>query len=317
MDAAPGTARTAAGTSVPPVLPVDAERPAARRTLAMEEGTPRQWEGLGLHGVPEAVEAALGPAAELVVAARGGGRSPLPGLVFAQPCLGRSAGVARDLPVSVVWETGVALAIARALDRPAVIGLCVYEEILQQPHRDAEFTALGAAVARTVEALGRLLGVAVTARVETAAPRAAEVPARRLYGLYTPFSESTYPRGFPNEAEVLRAFSAYCGRYEDAARREASLWVTEGVHLAKAALLGLGPGVPFLATTPLPDPAHPGRLLQDAPAATRVTLERRSALPADWWPEQALERALGTGLRRLTEDFHALIEDFHDPAGDR
>lgn len=281
---------------------IDGRTIAAQRALDMGEGDPAAWTALGLSGLPTAL-AAVRPISELVVACRAGSCDPAVGTVVAHPCIGRSGGRAAKLPVSVVWEAALALATAKALAVPASLTVCIYEETLQQPHRAGDFTALAEPLTCALERMAERADVGAEVSAALEPPRVPLPTGCDLYGLYTPYSSSSYPLGYPNEVAVLDAFAAYCARYHEATVRHERVWVAEGLHLAKAALIGLPPEATLLAMVPLPDPISPGQLLQDAPAGRRITLERFDQLPTDWWPESAIRQALGCGLRELAAQF--------------
>lgn len=279
---------------------------AAVRCAATGEGDGGQWRAHGLLPYPDAAGPdAAGPDAVglggIVLATAAPGLPEGVTAAFGHPCLGRSGGDPADLPVSAVWEVALVWMAARALGVPARIGLCTAEEILQFPAREAEFLAFGDRLATVLRETGDRLGVPTTVTNHTSPPaRVPQVPDPELYGLFTPFGTGTYPQGFPGADAALEAFRWYCGRYADAVAEDPGAVLVEGVHLTRAARIGLGPSRRHLLCVPLPDPGHPGRLLQDAPARERLTLARAAELPAGWWPEETCAALLGIGLRELT-----------------
>lgn len=285
--------------------------PAAQRTVDVGEGDPERWTALGLRAPDDGELDRLGAAAGLVAALRsplaGGADGPAAAVsVAGHPCIGRSGGDPAQLPVSVVWEALLALGTARTLDVPCVLTLSVYEEQVQQPANAGAFLDMGHRLRDGLELMGRRAGVRTEVRVAADPPRE-ELPLRppELYGLYTPFGEGRYPSGFPHEAAVLRAFAAYCARYTEEGLTVPGTWAADGIHLARAALLGLPPRSGLLAMVPLPDPHDPRRLLQDAPAGVRVTMARADELPTDWWPEESARRLVGSGFRDLARTLAA------------
>ncbi len=272
---------------------------ATTRVVGMSEGTPDLWTALGLQPVSSDLVKGLGPVAELAAAWRPGARSEKPGAIVAHPCIGRSGGDAAKLPVSVIWEVALALAVAKALGSTAALTICVYEETVQHPQRKAEFLELAEPLTGALRRLATRVGVPAVFRAVVTAPEVPLPPTSEMYGVFTPWTLSRYPLGFPNEHDVLYAFACYCARYHEALLADEAAWIVEGIHLSKAVLTGLPASGTYVAMVPLPDPGNGAQLVQDAGPARRVTLERTRLLPADWWPEKTMAKALGVGIREL------------------
>ncbi|MFI6347329.1 hypothetical protein [Streptomyces sp. NPDC050560] len=278
--------------------PVRQWSPAGRRMTAAGEGTPRMWREAGLVPCPDGLGGGIvlgspGDRAEALLAAP---------VFAAHPCIGQSSGDPRRLPVSVVWEVLLPMLLAAGRGSRVIVRINLAEEQLKYPGRAEGLARVANEVAAATEGLADRLGVPGEVRVNTRPPAsAAPVDTSVLYGLFAPFQPDVdHPRGFRNEDDILIAFTWYLARYRELPPEAC---VVEGAHMVAAVRAALGPDAPYLAALGLPAPSGRPCLVQDAPAGERITMANLEELPLDWWPEEAVRRVFGRGLRALALDF--------------
>lgn len=260
------------------------------RVLDMGEGNPEIWASKGLK--PYRTSKFLD---DIVLGSLDGEVICDNAVFVAQPCIGRSSGRIELLPLSAIWECAVPLMFAKAFKSNSRIYINLAEECLQYPNLENGLKDVARFIAEIVERIAEQGGISVDIIINDKPPRSHKIfPKEKLYGIFNPFDDSsTYPCGFPNEENVLKAFNWYCNRYIDMVEESEKIVITEGVHMAGIVRLsGRDVSKKYIATVPLPDPRGGKCLLQDVPEGQRTNVFDLEAIRKGWWPDDLLESSL-------------------------
>ncbi|MBA3534048.1 MAG: hypothetical protein H0T73_19175 [Ardenticatenales bacterium] len=273
---------------------------------AMGEGSPAQWQALGLEPLPTAWQESLGSLSQASIGITRPCSPVAVRRVLGGTCIHRSEGVFLQLPYSVLWEVLTVCMFAKQFRSPAVILLPIAEESCWHADLLPQYQEMGLQFQEALPRFGEQLGVELSGHWQEQCGTVDTIEQAGLYGLFAPFSDDpkrlSYPFGETDEALILKVYESYCSLYAMPRMgiQPGDLFV-EGIHLARSVLLGLSNRATYVATVPLPSPHDPQQFLIDLPHVPR--LAEPYLFPTHWWVNALLQCSFGLTLNALRDAF--------------